>query len=72
MTGAALYFGMALLVLWLLAAARGPDAFAAIEAVPPTIPAADAAGILLKELALAAGADCDVGNVMKRTLNWSR
>src|SRR6476620_11231938 len=33
LTGAALYFGMALLALWLLAAARGPDAFAAIQAV---------------------------------------
>src|SRR5262245_2414786 len=32
-TGAAVYFGMALLVLWLAAAARGPDAFAAVQVV---------------------------------------
>jgi succinate dehydrogenase / fumarate reductase cytochrome b subunit len=32
-TGAALYFGMALFVLWLAAAARGPGAFSTIEAV---------------------------------------
>jgi succinate dehydrogenase / fumarate reductase cytochrome b subunit len=32
-TGAALYFGMALLVLWLVAAARGPEAFATIQAL---------------------------------------
>ena len=32
-TGGALYFGMALFVLWLVAAARGPEAFAAIDAV---------------------------------------
>ena len=33
MTGAMLYFGMALLAAWLVAAARGPEAFASIEAV---------------------------------------
>jgi succinate dehydrogenase / fumarate reductase, cytochrome b subunit len=32
-TGGALYFGMALLVLWLVAAARGPEAFATIQAL---------------------------------------
>ena len=32
-TGAMLYFGMALLAAWLVAAARGPEAFASIEAV---------------------------------------
>ena len=31
-TGAMLYFGMALLAAWLVAAARGPEAFASIEA----------------------------------------
>jgi succinate dehydrogenase / fumarate reductase, cytochrome b subunit len=32
-TGGALYFGMALFVLWLAAAARGPDPFATVQAV---------------------------------------
>jgi succinate dehydrogenase / fumarate reductase cytochrome b subunit len=32
-TGGAVYFGMALFVLWLAAAARGPDAFATVQAV---------------------------------------
>ena len=32
-TGAALYFGMALLAVWLVAAARGPEAFATIQAL---------------------------------------
>jgi succinate dehydrogenase / fumarate reductase cytochrome b subunit len=32
-TGGALYFGMALLAVWLVAAARGPEAFATIQAL---------------------------------------
>lgn len=32
-TGGALYFGMALFVLWLAAAASGPNAFATVQAV---------------------------------------
>ena len=32
-TGAALYFGMAILAWWLLAAASGPNAYATFEAV---------------------------------------
>ena len=32
-TGAALYFGMAILAWWLLAAASGPNAYASFEAV---------------------------------------
>lgn len=32
LTGAALYFGMALLAWWLMAAASGPDAFATADA----------------------------------------